>query len=282
MTRSPEEVERDVEKTREKLDATVEALKSKMSPGQLLDEAMSAFGGGSGGQMFNNLGSQIRDNPLPVALIGAGVAWLMMGSGGAGSRSESKSFQASGSEPLGGAVYPESSYPVAGTTYGGATDETGGLREKAGEAAAHAKDGVAHAVGTARDKLHAAKDEAAAMASNVGRQASDYSHQAQAGVKQLLDSEPLLVGAIGLTVGIALGAAFPSTPVEDKLLGETRDKVLTKGRELAEQGLEAAKEVANSGLAAANAGEGATLSDNIHNVVDASLEAAKEKFSPPA
>ena len=38
-------------------------------------------GVGGIGDFARNLGNEVRANPLPVALIGAGLAWLMMSNG---------------------------------------------------------------------------------------------------------------------------------------------------------------------------------------------------------
>jgi gas vesicle protein len=71
-------IERDLEHTRARLDATLDALQQKLSPGQMVDEAMTWFKSGSGAEFGRNLGGNVRDNPLPIALIGVGVAWLMV------------------------------------------------------------------------------------------------------------------------------------------------------------------------------------------------------------
>ena len=277
MTRSPDEIERDVEQTRESLDRTVEALKGKMSPGQLIDEAMAAFGDG-GGQLFANLGSQVRDNPLPVALIGAGVAWLMMGQ---------KSHVATEPKSFAAGSTPDPSY-AAGRAGAG----SGGLLHKVGAAASHLTEAAKDSASKAGDALSSAQDTISSTASDIaaaakaaGGRASDYNRQAQEGVRNLLDSEPLIVGAVGLTLGIAIGAALPSTPMEDKLLGKARDKVMDKSRDLAERGLDAAKEAVNTGLKAIGEDGGApdaSLSDNLHKAVDASLQAAKEQLAEPS
>lgn len=74
-------VERDLEHTRARLDATLGALQQKLSPGQMVDETMSWFKESGGGDFGRNLGRNVRDNPIPVALIGVGIGWLMLGGG---------------------------------------------------------------------------------------------------------------------------------------------------------------------------------------------------------
>lgn len=84
--RSAAEIEQDVERTRAGLARTLDELRDRLSPGQVLDQ-IAVWAKGSGGAEFaRNLGNQVRDNPLPVLLIGAGIGWMMMGGGISASR----------------------------------------------------------------------------------------------------------------------------------------------------------------------------------------------------
>lgn len=75
------ELEREAEAARARLSETADQLKARMSPGQLMDEVLNQFRDGDGNQMLSNLRTQARDNPMALALVGSGLAWLMMGSG---------------------------------------------------------------------------------------------------------------------------------------------------------------------------------------------------------
>ncbi|TJW72018.1 MAG: hypothetical protein E5X43_32655, partial [Mesorhizobium sp.] len=79
--KSAAELERDADIARAKVADTADSIRSKMTPGQLIDEFTGMLAGGEGSAMLGNLKSQVRDNPLPLALIGAGLAWLMLGNG---------------------------------------------------------------------------------------------------------------------------------------------------------------------------------------------------------
>src|SRR3546814_14359909 len=52
-----------------------------MSVGQIVDEVSRYVKDGQGADMARNFGRQVRDNPLALALVGAGMAWLMVGQG---------------------------------------------------------------------------------------------------------------------------------------------------------------------------------------------------------
>src|SRR6185436_15042391 len=71
------DVEREVEATRGQIDQTVQALKDKMQPRELFDEATRIMGGASN-KVLTTVVEQAKENPIPIALIGAGVAWLAL------------------------------------------------------------------------------------------------------------------------------------------------------------------------------------------------------------
>lgn len=75
--RSTTEIQEDIEATRADLDRTLSAIERKLTPGQVVDEMFGYFGTrpGSGGDVLQWL----RENPVPVILIGVGVAWLLFG-----------------------------------------------------------------------------------------------------------------------------------------------------------------------------------------------------------
>lgn len=83
--RTSGDIERDIERTRAEMSHTIDAIQERLSPGQLVDQAFHYFQSGSGrgltdgaSQFAQNLGRAIRDNPVPVALVATGVAWLMV------------------------------------------------------------------------------------------------------------------------------------------------------------------------------------------------------------
>ena len=78
-------LERETEATRAQLEQTLGELRARMSPGQLVDQATDYFRNSNGRVFLNNLRDEVVYNPLPVALIGAGIAWLAL-SGAMGKR----------------------------------------------------------------------------------------------------------------------------------------------------------------------------------------------------
>jgi Protein of unknown function (DUF3618) len=67
--RTPEQIEKEIELTRERMSRDLDALGDKLSPSNLRRQAKDALGSG--------LVEFARHNPLPVAAAGLGALWLM-------------------------------------------------------------------------------------------------------------------------------------------------------------------------------------------------------------
>ena len=76
---STAELEREAEAIRSRVADTAESLKAKLTPGQIIDELTSVFSGSGGSEALSNLKLQVQENPLPLVMVGTGLAWLMFG-----------------------------------------------------------------------------------------------------------------------------------------------------------------------------------------------------------
>src|SRR5215472_3133316 len=79
MTTS-EQLEREAETARAQITATLDELRTRMTPGQVVDQLVDYVRNGSGATFLDNLRGHVVNNPLPVTLVGAGLAWLAMAS----------------------------------------------------------------------------------------------------------------------------------------------------------------------------------------------------------
>lgn len=228
------ELEREAEAARARLSATADQLKARMSPGQLMDEVLNQFRDGDGNRMLANLHTQARDNPMALALVGSGLAWLMMGSGAA------KPAASAGTGGAGaylrrspdGASRPE----TAGAT-GTAAEAPSSARRAVGESRDSASSSAA---GSAQDLRAAVEDGLA----DIGHGAADLGHQAQRTLADVLEREPLVIGALGLAVGAAIGALLPASELERQHLGSTGEALRDEARALLDRGMDTAKEAA--------------------------------------
>ena len=78
MSMSTDQLERQSEQNRAEVELTLEELRARLTPGQIIDEVLS-YAKDGGAHFMSNLGRQVTSNPLPVTLIGAGLAWFLFG-----------------------------------------------------------------------------------------------------------------------------------------------------------------------------------------------------------
>lgn len=78
--KSSAELQREIEMQRSRVENTIDQIQERLSPGQIVDELLSYTKTG-GTEFASNLGRTAAANPLPVALLGVSLAWLIAGPG---------------------------------------------------------------------------------------------------------------------------------------------------------------------------------------------------------
>src|SRR5260370_13170952 len=78
MARQSEQLEREAEQTRQQLAGWLEELRSRVTPGQVIDQLADFAREGAAADFLRNLGREIRENPIPVLLIAVGIGWLVI------------------------------------------------------------------------------------------------------------------------------------------------------------------------------------------------------------
>ncbi|MDX2086293.1 MAG: hypothetical protein SFX73_00530 [Kofleriaceae bacterium] len=106
-----------------------------------------------------------------------------------------------------------------------------------GENAREARESVSDAARRAQDRAGEFARGAGDQARRIRRRSSD-----------LYRANPIAVGTALLATGTIIGLALPRTRLEDDLIGDKRDDVVDKGKELAHQALgKASEKVKNLG-----------------------------------
>lgn len=290
---SPEDVEQRIESDRAALGDTIDAIKDRLSPGQMIDQAMH-YVRSEGGDVAGSLGRSFKENPWPLVLTAAGLTWLIVSTSrsGRGDGGDHRTYGAAafgGRDSAYGGVYAHDDDPgevdadlervrlaERGVTRGpgeldeayqeritAAKGEALDVKREAGERAEAFKERVESRFREARDRAEQARRRARSAMQRgregVARSAGAVSARAeaaQARTRELYASEPLLFGALGLVAGVVAGALLPTSRTEDRLLGRYRQRV---GEELADRARDVAHRaetvVAESTRAAAEAAD---------------------------
>lgn len=260
--RSPEQIQMEIEQTRVEMARTIDAIQRRLSPGQLIDQAFDYVRSGPG-VFAGNLGQALKNNPLPVALVGVGLAWLALGGGRTPSYLRG-SRQAAGNGGIGETAghTMERMGDMASSAGGYASDTASQMRDRAGDMAQGASAHVRQMADNVRDLASEWSESTSNLASSARDQAQEFGStvqeqatRAREGASQLLQDQPLIVGALGLAVGAVLGALLPSTRREDELMGEARDRAVDQatsaGREAMQQAAGVAEKAADAATGAA-------------------------------
>lgn len=223
--KSAAEIERDISETRAELGATLDALERRLQPRYLLELGMYTLRD----KMEKNgdrIGDTLRSNPVPLALIGAGLGWFIM------SRFErpaqivrdvgDRLTQAA--RQMSDGVLRRQDQDVAAL----AGDFASSGEEMAGYAYARTKPRVAAT--------------AAAAVETAGR--------ARTRLLQAVAQDPLALGIVGLFAGLALALVLPRSETEERLIGpvrrQLRDRAGAVGREAVERAQSAAEQAVDS------------------------------------
>lgn len=325
--KSSAELEREAESVRAEVSRTAESLRERMTPGQLVDQAMDYLRHSDTAISLNTLKTQVRDNPLALAVSAAGLAWLMMGprtshadNGGEHASHSSWSGGWSGfRSPFGGrrssggwdrhdseerwrggmsdSGFGDSMRDAASGAGHSMHETASGVGERmrsaasgTGETMRNAASGAWETAGNMRDSISEGMSHAGHTTARAGRAARHQASSMAGGVQHtfgsVLEREPLILGALGLAIGAAIGAMLPSTRFEDETFGEQGDRLRRGAKNAMREGFEGAKDVAKeayrSGAEAADEEglvpeDGKPLAEKVSATVAAGAEAAKAK-----
>jgi ElaB/YqjD/DUF883 family membrane-anchored ribosome-binding protein len=234
--KSPEEIEREIEQTRSRLSRDIDELGNKLSPGNLKEEAKSAIKDAAQGAV-SNVGEQarrtsyrlvevIRENPLPVIAVGAGVTWLLT--------------QRSRSDVSGDRM---ARYAYTGPERRqGRNWQSGSGVSRGGGSVSGVKDSVSEAASGVADRASELKDRVGERMDELGDQARWQTRRVKTNLEHAAEENPLALTIGAAVVGLALGMLLPGTQKEDEIMGSARDQLVDRAEETMERAKDAAVE----------------------------------------
>lgn len=276
MTREPnsKDVQQDVHEARLRVDQTLSEIEEHFAPGQLFERAMDYMRQHSEGigQFGRNMGRTMRDHPVPVLLVGAGLAALAVTA--MRGRRHGDYYERGGyymrddwgdsSQRLEG-EWADSEWPASDeysseefargddeATYLYGADRGHGQQGRGAalkEQASAAMDKARDAGRRAEERFRSARREMRSGYERAGRAMHDsYEHQ------------PLIYGALAALAGLGLAAMLPPTRREDEVMGSVRDNLRDQATDTVKQVAATTKETLASGTTA-DSGTSGTAED---------------------
>jgi hypothetical protein len=310
----PEVIRAQIEQTRANMTRTVNSIQEKLAPERLAQQAKDSIREATSRKVEemadtarrkanswrSSLTETIKHNPVPAAMIGIGLGWLLLkGSNGGERRNEfhyypdsEGNYRLYPSDDWNSPYYEERSPSRVGSA-------AHAVQEKAGEMASSVADTASNAASTVADTArsaantvtetassaaHTVADTARSAANTVTETASSAAHTvadtarnvkqttqeqahylanqakvqaryAKTEFEELMETNPLALGVVAVAAGAIIGLMLPRTQAENRLMGETRDRLMdqakssakvtmNKVQHVAEEAYQAAKETA--------------------------------------
>ena len=243
--RSPEEIQREIEMTRERMSQNIDQLGEKLSPQNLKRQAKDAITG-KAQDVVNNVGDQardtgsrvfdfIRENPLPVAAVGLGAVWLLQ------RRRTAEEIENASGDRMARFAYTGPERRQEGVR-GRLADRAGHLRESVSGAASGVAERAGELAGGVRQRASDLGTGARERVGRLGSSARERSRRARGGVENMMEDNPLALAAGAAVLGLAIGLLVPETERENRLMGSTRDTLVDRAQSTARRVKDAAVE----------------------------------------
>lgn len=252
------EIQAQIEKAREQMGRTIDEIQTRLSPDNIKRQTQEAIREATVEKvekMANQAEMKVRswrrgametvkDNPIPVALIGIGLGWMLLNDNdghdydyyrqrpvtGGGSyryydRREGRYYTAEDGEDLTGRIGE-----AAEDVKDWASDHVDIAKEKVSNAANTVRHKRDEAVDNIRDQAEHTAEQTQEAAYRMRLEARRQQYRAKRSFSHALNENPLALGIAALAAGALVGLALPSTDLENRLVGETRDRVVEEAK----------------------------------------------------
>ncbi len=250
MSMETDRIEADLDQSRAKLSDTLDELKHKLSPTEMMDQAMSAAQN-KAMEWTGAASRQVRENPLLTAFILTGLAWFFL------ERSQQSRQARFNADDWRNEQHFRSLERARWSTprLQDETDDAYQSRLHNAHAAAlqmsptegegadafrtrvsQAVSRVERAADTARRRISQTFSSAKQFAQHQGEQVAERARALGGDAARYYDDRPLMVGAIALGAGAALGGLTPLSNMERRSLRPVANRAAAMSAQLAERG----------------------------------------------
>ena len=241
---------------------------------------------GSQGSFIDGLTAAARENPLAAALIGGGALWLLIGSDKLKNAAGSITSATAPIADL-GARAQTSAFSSWEDSYGSMRNRASRMQDEAShtvnETVSKARTAASDAMSGAAETMSERFDEGMAgareMFDRVGRALprKETLRQAQSSLSDLLERQPLVLGAVGLAIGATVAGALAKSGLENEWVGDMSDSLKEDLKERAGAVSQNVREASDT-LKAEFADAGAEYADRVQQAGRDALDAGREKL----
>ncbi len=269
----------EIRETRERMSDTLDELGDRLNPNRLKAQVKATVREATVGRVENmarnaadrvnetrhGVIDRIRENPIPAAMVGIGLGWLLFG----GRRDDRTVWERS---HVTGDAWDGTAYvgDVSATTPRLIQDDAAGgmgesisqepgivdrVRDRVSDIGEAVRDTTSDVAYSARERASdvgdrvtesasMVADRARGLAHNVGDRTRHGMHAASDRFDHTLNENPMAIGAVALAVGMAAGLAIPETRREREMLGRYRDDLVDRVRDRVDDTRERVQNVA--------------------------------------
>lgn len=231
---------------------------------------------------MDGLAAAARENPLAAALIGGGALWLLMGN------DRLKSAADSMAEPLDLGVrtqraaaskFDDSYSSVRDRASRFQSDVARGTSESVRNATTAASEALSRAAETVGERFEEGIAGARKLFSGLDQTVpgKETLKQAQSSLSDLLERQPLVLGAVGLAIGAAVAGALAKSGLEDELIGDLSDGLKADLKERVGAVSQSVREASDT-IKAEFADAGAEYADRVQQAGQDALDAGREQL----
>jgi ElaB/YqjD/DUF883 family membrane-anchored ribosome-binding protein len=251
-----EHLRHEIQDTRGRMSETLDELSVRLNPNRIKEQVKENIREATVGRVEHmarhaservnetrlGLMDTIRDNPIPAAMIGVGIGWMLFNGRRSHTHPASTWSDTGRSGDYNRGYYGD----LSATTPRLQQDDAGGigssispieepgvmdrLRSKASDVGDTAGD----VIDTARERVSDVSERVQNAASNVADTTRYQVRRLEDRFSDTLHENPLAIGAAAVAIGLVAGLAIPESRREHELMGGAREQLVERVRDRAE------------------------------------------------